>query len=284
MVSNPVQLTSEQETLLVPLVAKAHQSGWPDPILRDETASQVLHRLGRTVSTLHMLRGDTFGLALRARQLDDWTTAFLARHPVATVLHLGCGLDGRVDRVRPSPQVRWYDLDLPEVVTLRRAVYPRTEGPEYRLIGASVTDERWLVQVPTNLPTLMIAEGLLMYLPEANVHQLMTRLSGRFSSGELLFDALSPLGVRLGGRHPALRASGARLRWGLRDPRQVVNWAPHLALLEDVGLLNLAGFARLRPAERAVWRVLRQIPALQQFHRLLRYRLSTTGEPRSPGL
>jgi O-methyltransferase involved in polyketide biosynthesis len=284
--SSVLQLTPEQETLLIPLAARARQNAWPDPILRDETSAQVLGRLGRRVPTLPVLRGDAIGLALRARQLDGWTIAFLMRHPVATVLHLGCGLDGRVDRVRPSSQVRWFDLDLPEVTSLRRAVYPRTEGPGYQLIGASVTDERWLVQVPTDRPTLIVAEGLLMYLSEPDVRQLITRLSARFPSGELLFDALSPLGVRLGARHPALRASGARLRWGLQDPCQVVTWVPHLTLLEDVGLMDLLGFARLRPAERAAWRVAGQVPALRQFHRLLRYRLSTphkqAPQPQSP--
>ncbi|MBZ9715694.1 class I SAM-dependent methyltransferase [Deinococcus multiflagellatus] len=269
-----VALTPEQETLLIPLVAKARQDAWSDPILPDETAAQVLRGLGRTVPTLPVLRGDAFGLALRARQLDQWTTAFLMRQPAATVLHLGCGLDGRIDRVRPSPQVRWFDLDLPEVIALRRAVYPRTEGPGYQMIGAPVTNGQWLAQVPTDLPTLIVAEGLLMYLPEADVRQLVIRLSETFSSGELLLDALSPLGTRLGAWHPALRASGARLRWSLRDPRQLMAWAPHMTLLEHVGLLDLPGFARLRSLERLAWRTVRRIPTLREFHQLLRYRLS----------
>lgn len=273
--SRPVWLTPEQATLLIPLVVRARQNAWPDPILRDETATQVLRRLGQAAPPLPALRGDAFGLALRARHLDGWTMAFLARHPAATVLHLGCGLDGRVDRVDPPPGVRWFDLDLPDVIALRRVAYPREEGPGYQMIAASVMDAGWLRSVPADRPVLVVAEGLLMYLPQAKVRMLLARLGGAFPSGELVFDALSPLGVRLGAWHPALRASGATLRWGLEDPREVETWPPGFHLLDDVGLLDLPGFGRLPRMGRAAWRVLRHVPALRRLHRLLRYRFST---------
>ncbi|GBF04683.1 putative polyketide synthase protein [Deinococcus aerius] len=275
--SGPGQLTPEQATLLIPLVAKASQNTWRDPILRDETAAQVLRRLGRAVPARPALRGDAFGLALRARALDEWTAAFLARHPAATVLHLGCGLDGRVDPVPVPPGARWFDLDLPEVIALRRTVYPRHEGPGYRMIAASVTEGGWLREVPQDGPVLVIAEGLLMYLPEPEVRALLTRLGEMFPGGELVCDALSGLGVRLGGWHPALRASGATLRWGLEDPREVETWPPGFHLLDDVSLLDLPGFARLPRVERAAWRVLRRVPLLRRVHRLLRYRFQPLG-------
>jgi O-methyltransferase involved in polyketide biosynthesis len=44
---------------------------------------------------------------------------FMARHPNAVVAHLGCGLDTRFERVDDG-RVTWYDLDLPEVMDLRR--------------------------------------------------------------------------------------------------------------------------------------------------------------------
>jgi O-methyltransferase involved in polyketide biosynthesis len=36
----------------------------------------------------------------------------------------------------------------------------------YRMIGSSVTDPGWLDQIPTEAPTLVVAEGLLMYLTQ----------------------------------------------------------------------------------------------------------------------
>lgn len=63
---------------------------------------------------------DSVVKALRAKQLDTWTAEFLAEHGAATVLHLGCGVDSRVYRVDPPGPVRWYDLDHPKVIELRR--------------------------------------------------------------------------------------------------------------------------------------------------------------------
>ena len=76
----------------------------------------------------------------------------------STVLHLGCGLDSRVFRIDPPATVRWYDVDLPDVIDLRRRLYP--ERHDYELIATSVTDLRWLDGIPADRPVLVVAEGL----------------------------------------------------------------------------------------------------------------------------
>lgn len=271
-----VPLTPAQETRPIPLVAKARQNAWPEPIRPGGAAAQVLRRLGRTVPTVPVLRGEAFCRALRARHLDPSTTAFPTRHPAATALHLGCGLDGQVDRVRPSLQVRGFDLDLPGGTALRRMVDPRTEGPGHRWTGAPVTGGLGRTQRPTDRPTRRGAAGLLTDLLEADVRALATRLSGPLAPGERRFDARRPLGTRLGAWPPALQASGAQLRWGLRGSRQGRAWAPHPTRLEHVGLLDRPGFARLRPLERLAWRAVRRIPTLRAVHPLLRYRRPAT--------
>ncbi|WP_327589226.1 class I SAM-dependent methyltransferase [Nonomuraea sp. NBC_00507] len=101
-------------------------------------------------------------VALSARFMDRWATEFLAAHPGATVLHLGCGLDTRFHRLAPPPTVRWYDVDYPEVVELRRRLFP--EPPGYTMIGSSVTELTWLDQIPADRPVLVVADGLFYYL------------------------------------------------------------------------------------------------------------------------
>lgn len=183
-----VPLTPAQETRPIPLVAKARQNAWSEPIRPGGAAAQVLRRLGRTVPTVPVLRGEAFCRALRARHLDPLTPAFPTRHPAATALHLGCGLDGRVDRVRPSLQVRGFDLELPGGTALRRMVDPRTEGSGHRRPGAPVTGGLGRTQRPTDRPTRRVPAGLLTDLLEADVRALATRLSGPLAPGERRFD------------------------------------------------------------------------------------------------
>jgi O-methyltransferase involved in polyketide biosynthesis len=60
---------------------------------------------------------------MRAKQLDDWSTDFLRRHPNAVVLHLGCGMDTRAFRLHPPETVQWFDVDQPDVIAFRRKLY-----------------------------------------------------------------------------------------------------------------------------------------------------------------
>ena len=74
---------------------------------------------------------------MRAKAFDDWTRAFIEKHPDAIVLNLGCGLDSRVFRVDPPPEIAWFDVDFPEVIDIRERVYPgaRTGLPHDRRLG-----------------------------------------------------------------------------------------------------------------------------------------------------
>jgi O-methyltransferase involved in polyketide biosynthesis len=176
-------------------------------------------------------------VTLRAKQLDDWSADFLERHPDAVVLHLGCGLDGRAFRLGVPPSVLWFDIDQPSVIELRRRLYDNTE--QYRMIGSSVTDPRLLDDIPTGRPTLVVAEGLLMYLTEGEVRQLLGRLMDRFGHGELLFDTLSALA-------PLLSKVFTRgiIKWGIRDAREIETWNPKLRFLEQTPALT--GYQKIK--------------------------------------
>ena len=59
---------------------------------------------------------------------------------------------------------------MPDVIELRRRLYSDRDG--YQMIASSVTDPAWLECIPAHRP-LVVAEGLLMYLTEAEARQLL---------------------------------------------------------------------------------------------------------------
>lgn len=205
-----------------------------------------------------------FLVALRAKQRDTWAQDFLQRHPDAVVLHLGCGLDSRAFRLELPAKVRWFDVDVPQVIDLRRKLYADHGG--YRMIGSSVADAKWLQQIPAERPALIIAEGLLMYLTEVETRDLLGRLTDRFPSGELLADLLSPWGPRLS----KIFTSGI-VKWGTRDGHELTLWNPRLHLVESSTFLDPAKNP-LKP-QRVFYRLLCAIPAISNYDRLYRYRL-----------
>ena len=274
MTQERIALTGEKETLLVTLAAKAGESRLPDTLLRDRWAASAADRIGCDFRRLAVDRDLMVGIALRAHILDKWTREFLALHPRATVLHLGCGLDSRVFRVAPGPEVRWFDLDYPEVIGIRRRLYPDREGTE--LVGAAVTDPAWLARIPAEGPVLIIAEGLLPYLPASEVVPLLDRLVAHFPAGELAFDAYSRIGLWLVAAHPAIRRTGAELHWALEDPAELERAIPRLRLSEELQAYDPAGYgmaqiARMSPLARGAAFACRMVPGLGRVGRLLRY-------------
>jgi O-methyltransferase involved in polyketide biosynthesis len=267
-----INLTDVQQTMLITLYAKAVDSRAPRSILHDRVADEVTRQIDYDWRKTHVRnRTSAAGVALRAKHFDDWTREFLADRQDATVLHLACGLDGRVFRVDPSPEVRWIDVDYPDVIALRERLLP-ARGGDYRMIGASVTDENWLDDVPADRPVVAVLEGLTPYLHEDEVKRLIQRITGRFPHGQLLFDALSTLALRLERKIPGVRKYALTMHWGLDDPREPERWHPGLECLDVVRAMDQPGTEVMPAATRLAMRGSARVPGFRDFHRFLRYR------------
>jgi methyltransferase (TIGR00027 family) len=235
-----VRWGSVEWTNLVTLYLRAYESHSPRPILGDDAAAAAVDRIDYDFKRIHrtsLPASNQYQVTLRAKQLDDWCADFLRRHPDAVVVHLGCGLDSRAFRLELSPSVLWFDIDQPSVIELRRRLYDDTE--HYRMIGSSVTDPQWLDDIPTGRPTLVVAEGLLMYLSEAEVRLLLERMTDRFDCGEMLFDTLWALATLM-----SKVLTKSIVKWGIRDAREIQTWNPRLRFLEQTSAL--AGCANIK--------------------------------------
>lgn len=260
-----IVLTKEQETLLIPLFAKAQDN----TILRDEKARQILESAQYDFQSLKVPEKTAVTLRIRAKQLDEYTQDFLVAHPNALVLHLGSGLDSRCLRV-PHPQAAWYDLDLPDVIELRKKFYPETDS--YRMIASSVTDLQWMDSLPMEgRPVFVVAEGLLMYLFERDVMTLICCLHDRFPGCHLAFDAFSELTAKRIQSHPSLQKTGAAVHWGIDDPHKIETWAPGICLKEEWFFGQSPDIHKLGWFYRVMFRLTSGISAAQKAQRLLYY-------------
>ncbi len=266
-----IALTGAPETMLATLYARALDSRAPRPILRDEAATRAVERIEYDFRRTGITATTAAGVALRGRQRDAWSRGFLAAHPEATVLHLACGLDTRAQRLGVPPGVRWIDLDHPDVVALRERLLPAPSG-DYRLVAGSVTDEGWLESVPADRPAVAVFEGLSMYLREDDGRRLIERITGRFPSGQLLFDAYGTIAIRMQKLVPAVRRAGATLHWGIDDPRELEAWHDGLVLLDLLRSVDMPGLDLLPRAGRIQMRVLAVLPKLRDAGWILRYR------------
>jgi methyltransferase (TIGR00027 family) len=277
--TNTQDLSGVAETLLMTLYIRAMESQRPDALIKDEKAEALAKKISddglydfSRMKSLHLSEANKLVTILRSREFDRTTRDFLARRPDGVVVHIGCGLDTRFERVcseQPdNGQVEWYDLDLPDVIELRRKLID-DEGRRYHLLGCSVLDNAWLEAVSAHgqRPFLFLAEGVFMYLKEAQVKSLVLTLRDHFPGAELVFDAFSPIMRWRHNVRVTRTRVGAYLHWALKHGQDLERWSDGIRLLDEWGYLD-------RPEPRLDHiRWMRHIPLLARVLRIYHYRL-----------
>lgn len=263
-----ITLTPEQETLLIPLYTKA-QPG--NPLFFDPKAQEILNQVDYDFTRLSVPYKTVVLVCQRAKKLDAVTRNFLSVHPGGLVLHLGCGLDGRFWRV-DNGQVEWYDLDMPPVIELRQRFFPPSE--RYHLVASSVTDTDWIGDVEASgHPVLVVAEGLLMYLGEAEVRRLFLRLQETFQGCRLVADVFSRMAARSATRHPSLKHTGAVIGWGIDDPQEIEAWSQGIRLLEEWFFTQDPDLNHLSLGYRLAYKLAGVFKMARRAHRIVYYQL-----------
>jgi O-methyltransferase involved in polyketide biosynthesis len=263
-----IRLTAEQETLMITLYCRT--LGAPKGLFQDDAAWKIVERVDYDFSRLRVASGTRLTLFMRAKRIDGYIRAFLAGAPDGVVLHLGCGLDTRYSRV-DNGKVRWFDLDMPGPIELRRKFFSETD--RYHMIASSVLDYRWMDAVPRGRPVFIAAEGLMMYLPEEKVKELILRLRETFPGCELAFDAFSTLTARNVKRAASLQQTGAVVRWGIDDPKEIENWAPGIRLKEEWAFTRSEDIRKMGFGNRLMFGLAGLFPAAAKAHRILYYSL-----------
>ncbi|KAM7191504.1 S-adenosyl-L-methionine-dependent methyltransferase [Rhypophila sp. PSN 637] len=281
-----VSLTGSEDTALTMLYARALDSSQTNPILGDKWAAEIVSKLDydfpRKTGVGCMVSAE---IAARSGNLDRMTEGFLVLHagePV-TVVHLACGLDTRCLRVKHGPEVRWVDVDLPGIVDLRERVFPswNVDG-DYTLLAGSAADVAgWIDRIPADRPTLVVFEGLTMYLNKAQGRHLFEGIVSRFGGkrgvkkqNQIVCDALGSIIVRLQGWVYSVKDCGAVLDWAIDDTEMLCReWCDgRLELVEHMLAVGMPGVERYPWAFRAAMAIGAWFPYVRSHSKLLRYR------------
>ncbi len=138
-----------------------------------------------------------------------------------------------------TPKAVYYDLDLPEVIALRRELIPEQPGNVY--IAASLLETDWMDDLRRRHPDgefIFIVEGVLMYFYEKQVKSFLHHVASRFGGGELWFDVCGTIMSRHGVKPDSLRKHEAQIRSGLSDGHLAEQWEPALQLIEQANYMK----------------------------------------------
>ncbi len=228
-----VDLGNVQKTMLLPLWGRAVESKKDKPLLVDQTAVRIIDAVDYDFSTLTDNLSDLTQIAwiMRSLCIDEALKAFLAKYPRGTIVNIGCGLDTTFERI-DNGTLLWYDLDLPDVIELRRQFIKETERCKF--ITASFLDDSWLNEIRVSGQVFFIAAGVFYYFEENEVKDFLLRLADRFPGGEIIFDASSPYGIKTANRM-VIKRSGldekSFLKWGLKNAETLTTWDKRFQVL-----------------------------------------------------
>ncbi|MGQ0845791.1 MAG: class I SAM-dependent methyltransferase [Sporichthyaceae bacterium] len=196
-------------------------------------------------------------IGMRALMFDSVVLSILREDPAATVVVLGEGLETQFWRV-DNGTVRWLTVELPSTAAVREALLP-ADPPRRRLLAGSALDLGWFDEVGSADRVVVIAQGLLMYLPPAEVRRLILACAARFPGGVMAFDTVPPWFSALSVRGRLKQPGGYEappMPWGVdtRRLRQILRARPTVA---DVSIVDPPGF----PAPlRGAYAVVRHVP------------------------
>lgn len=195
-----MNLTQVSRTAILLLICRAVEAErdpakFPDPMAIKGLAKLLslvstedrewIQRLKKRYSSFH--ETEARAGVRRGLTFDILASQFIATHPGCTLINLAAGFDTRYWRI-DHENCRYIELDLPEVIALKRECFE--DAIEYETIGCSVLDTSWITQI-TRYGTsnvLLLAEGLFMYLPKPEVIRLVKELSTRLTRSQLIVE------------------------------------------------------------------------------------------------
>ena len=220
-----ILLDGVSETMLVTLFYRAMETRSEHPLIEDPKAVEIVESVDYDFSRCNKWTNQAC-MAVRTRIFQDAIGDFLKEHPHSVVINLAAGLDNRFSEL-DNGTVRWFDLDLPQVIDVRRRYIEETDRSKF--IASDVTALEWIdmlnIEDPS-IPVLIVAEGLLPYLEEQQAKTLLSTLATRFPNSRAVFEIFGSFVV---GREWVVTEfrdirPKPKFLWSPHDPSSMETW------------------------------------------------------------
>lgn len=255
------------KTLYIPLYGKAFVSR-KGILLSDPKAEAIWNAEGFPLKGKARSKWLAYNMGMRSAVFDRWLKEKMARHPDALILHLGCGMDSRIDRIGPQNRL-WFDVDFPAVIEERRRYF--SESELYRMVASDIRDTQWLDAVPEGVPAIVVMEGISMYLTLPELKETLKQLSHHFSAVHILMDTYTRFAVKATKYKNPINTVGVTQVYGFDGPEElcgetVLTFVAEHELTPD----NL--IAQLSSSEQLIFRKLFAGSFAKKIYRLYEYR------------
>ena len=209
-------MNNVNKTLYIPLYGKALVSK-KGLFLEDKKAEEIWNAEGFSLKGKSKSKWLAYYMGVRAAVFDSWVKEKLQEMPTAAVVHIGCGLDSRVERVG-AKDVKWFDLDFPEVIEERKRYF--TESDNYKMLPGNAVECDWIEEIDSD-SLIVIMEGVSMYIPEEALRGMFLKIGERFEKVALLTDCYSTFAAKMSKYRNPINDVGVSLVYGIDDPERL---------------------------------------------------------------
>ncbi|MGH9743476.1 MAG: class I SAM-dependent methyltransferase [Candidatus Acidiferrum sp.] len=179
-------------------VYRARETERPDAHFRDPFARRLAGERGEQIAqSMPLGRSNDWSMITRTCLGDDFINEQV-RQGIDMVINLAAGLDARPYRMQLPPSLKWIEIDLPEILAYKEEIL-RDDKPicsleRIRLDLSDAAARRDLFEELGRraTKTLVISEGLLIYLTPDDVAGLAKDLAAPLSFQSWILDIASP--------------------------------------------------------------------------------------------
>lgn len=147
-----INLGEIQETLFIPLYARAVESQKRNPLFIDKKAIDIINSLPYDFKKFQNKK-TLFTNVFRTYLFDEWVLNFIHNTKEGTIIEMGVGLNTRYERLNPFTNKKnlfWLEFDLPDSISLRKKFFQDT--PNRKILSSSVTQMDWINYTISHYP------------------------------------------------------------------------------------------------------------------------------------
>ena len=161
-----IEKNTVQETLVIPLFGRKICSEHFPKLFQDLEAERICNSLDYDFADKEKMMNSAAGLfgalEVAQRQYDVACEVrdYLAGHPCAAVVNLGCGLDDTF-RKCDNGTCRGYNIDMPDVIAIRNDLLPAGDREEN--LAFDLNDFSWMNRINASGGAVFFATGVFYY-------------------------------------------------------------------------------------------------------------------------
>ena len=208
-------MNSVNKTLYIPLYGKSYVSK-KGIILKDTKAEEIWETSGFPLKGKSKSKWLAYYMGMRSKVFDNWLKEQMEQDKDAMILHIGCGMDSRIERVGTNGR-EWYDVDFPDVIAERKQFYQETE--EYHMVESDARENAWIHTLPANRNVIILMEGVSMYFQLEELKRLLAGLCEHFNRVHLLMDCYTVFSAKASKYKNPINEVGVTTVYGIDEPR-----------------------------------------------------------------